>query len=222
MAVCTNVVTEFAVPTANSGVTNIWAGPRGNLWFVEIFSNKIGQLTTGGVFNEFEIPTLDNQLQGIGPGPDGQRMVHKFSEQDWTHHAERRVPRIRDTDTNVQPLPVIVVGPDGNLWFTDSAGTKIAEHYAERRVREGVHGPYIRERASRPHRGAGRKPVVYRNRRQQIARVTTNGEFEEAQFPLRRVRRRTSPPDPMETCGLPRTSATRLVGSPQAARSPSS
>ena len=32
----TDKITEFAIPTANSGPVNITAGPDGNLWFTEM------------------------------------------------------------------------------------------------------------------------------------------------------------------------------------------
>jgi streptogramin lyase len=50
-------VTEFPIPTANSGPTSITAGPDGALWFTEINSNanKIGRITTAGVIIEFTV-----------------------------------------------------------------------------------------------------------------------------------------------------------------------
>jgi streptogramin lyase len=45
------VVTEFAIPSgAGSAPTGIVAGGDGNLWFVESGANKIGRITTGGLF----------------------------------------------------------------------------------------------------------------------------------------------------------------------------
>jgi streptogramin lyase len=40
-------ITEFAIPTANSGPTGITAGHDGNLWFTESNGNKIGRITSG-------------------------------------------------------------------------------------------------------------------------------------------------------------------------------
>ena len=36
---------EFPVPTLSSDVTDITAGPDGNLWFTEHAANKIGRIT---------------------------------------------------------------------------------------------------------------------------------------------------------------------------------
>lgn len=38
------VITEFAIPTANSGPVGITAG-NGSLWFTELLGNKIGRIT---------------------------------------------------------------------------------------------------------------------------------------------------------------------------------
>ena len=45
-------ITEFAVPAAIRGPAGITTGPDGNLWFTEVDGNKIGKVTTGGVFTE--------------------------------------------------------------------------------------------------------------------------------------------------------------------------
>lgn len=42
------VVTEFPVPTAQSGPFGITVGPDGNLWFTENQANQIGQIPPGG------------------------------------------------------------------------------------------------------------------------------------------------------------------------------
>jgi streptogramin lyase len=42
-------ITEFTIPTANSGPNGITAGPDGALWFTEAAANKIGRITTAGL-----------------------------------------------------------------------------------------------------------------------------------------------------------------------------
>jgi virginiamycin B lyase len=54
------MITEFTIPTADSGPFGITAGPDGNLWFAEFVGNKIGRITTAGVITEFTIPTADS------------------------------------------------------------------------------------------------------------------------------------------------------------------
>ena len=42
------VITEYAIPTANSFPLNITTGPDNAVWFVEEAGNKIGRVSTGG------------------------------------------------------------------------------------------------------------------------------------------------------------------------------
>ncbi len=47
------VLTEFTVPTANSGPRALAAGTDGNIWFSEYKAGKIGRVTPKGVITEF-------------------------------------------------------------------------------------------------------------------------------------------------------------------------
>ena len=54
-------ITEFPVPTANSGPVGITAGPDGNLWFTEKRRNKIGMINpTTHAITEFPVPTASS------------------------------------------------------------------------------------------------------------------------------------------------------------------
>jgi len=64
-------VTQFSIPTAQSGQFGIAAGPDQNLWFTEYFGNRIGRITVAGVITEFPIPTASSQPSAITAGPDG-------------------------------------------------------------------------------------------------------------------------------------------------------
>ena len=64
-------VTEFPVPTANSGPAEIITGPDGNLWFTERNTTNIGRITPAGVITEIKVPTVDSAPYGITAGPDG-------------------------------------------------------------------------------------------------------------------------------------------------------
>jgi streptogramin lyase len=64
-------VREFPIPNAGSGPRYITSGPDGNLWFTEYLGNRIGRITTGGVFTEFPVPTAGGGPRGITAGPDG-------------------------------------------------------------------------------------------------------------------------------------------------------
>jgi streptogramin lyase len=69
----TGVITEYTVPTANSGPGAITVGPDGALWFTEILGFKIGRLTPAGVFTEYPLPVHSPQQYpySITTGPDG-------------------------------------------------------------------------------------------------------------------------------------------------------
>jgi virginiamycin B lyase len=64
-------ISEFPVPTTNSGPAGIAAGPDGNLWFAELNSNQIGRITVSGAISEFPVPTASSGPAGIAAGPDG-------------------------------------------------------------------------------------------------------------------------------------------------------
>ena len=63
----TGTVTEFPIPTAQSGAGAITAGLDGNLWFTEFF--QIGRITPTGTFTEFPIPTALPVIDGITSRP---------------------------------------------------------------------------------------------------------------------------------------------------------
>ncbi|MFO0888589.1 MAG: hypothetical protein U0790_05505 [Isosphaeraceae bacterium] len=65
-------VTEFPVPTANSGLWDIETGPDGNLWFTEAGANKIGMIDpTTHAISELATPTANSFPRMITVGSDG-------------------------------------------------------------------------------------------------------------------------------------------------------
>src|SRR4029453_18259009 len=67
------VVTEFSAGiTAGAAPNFITAGPDGNLWFTELFGNRIGRITPAGVVTELSAGiTAAAAPFGITAGPDG-------------------------------------------------------------------------------------------------------------------------------------------------------
>src|SRR5712692_3565672 len=55
---------EFIVPTANSGPGGIIKGPDGAFWFTEVNTNKIGRITTAGVFTEYTLLAPRSRPEG--------------------------------------------------------------------------------------------------------------------------------------------------------------
>jgi virginiamycin B lyase len=122
-------VTAFAIPTAGAMPGGIVAGPDGNLWFTESAGNKIGRLSTSGIFAEFDVPTSASVPGRITAGPDGALW--------FLETAANKIGRITiggsfkefalppATATPLQLTPGITTGPDGNLWFTAVDGLAI-------------------------------------------------------------------------------------------------
>jgi streptogramin lyase len=110
-------ITEFPLPTANSGPGGMTAGPDGNLWFTESIA-QIGRITPTGQITEFPLPMLNSALNGITAGPDGNL---------WFTRGPGKIGRITPKGQITEfPLPMlnsaldgITTGPDGNLWFTE-------------------------------------------------------------------------------------------------------
>lgn len=119
-------VMEFAVPTANSGPTDIAVGSDGALWFTEASGNNIGRITAAGIVTEFPIATPSSNPVGIVGGPDGALW---FAEA-----AGNKIGRITTagvitefpiTTTAASAPNLLTVGPDGAIWFTELSGEKI-------------------------------------------------------------------------------------------------
>lgn len=127
------VITEFPVPTADSHLYGIAAGPDGNMWFTG--NNKVGRITPAGVITEFPV-AFGSSSDGIAAGPDGNIW---FSGRN-TNKVGRITPAGVVTDfpvptpaSGTNALASIALGPDGNLWFTEWSGNKIG------RITSGVY-----------------------------------------------------------------------------------
>ncbi len=112
-------------PTISSVPAGIVVGPDGNLWFTESYGNRIGRVTTAGVFTEFVPPTVTSVVgpSSITVGPDGSL---------WFTEATNQIGRITTAGAITEfPIPTgvlptdIVAGSDGNLWFTQPLSNEI-------------------------------------------------------------------------------------------------
>ena len=65
------IVHVFTIPTPDSQPWGIVNGRDGALWFTEWGGNKIGRVTTAGVFTEYPLPTPGAQPLGIARNRDG-------------------------------------------------------------------------------------------------------------------------------------------------------
>jgi streptogramin lyase len=121
------IITEFAIPTPNSGPLGIAAARDGDLWFTELFENKIGKITPEGAFTEVQIPTSKSLPERIVEGPDGNLWFVEFG----ANQIGRITPSGNITEfalpsPNSSPLG-ITVGPDDNLWITEFNANQIGK-----------------------------------------------------------------------------------------------
>lgn len=111
----TGVYTTFPA----SGIFDLTAGRDGNIWFSQLWQNKIGRITPAGSITEFDLP-LSPDPSGITTGPDGYIWFIGFG----------MIGRIMPNgQVSYFSIPGdgygITTGPDGNIWFTDYAGQQI-------------------------------------------------------------------------------------------------
>jgi streptogramin lyase len=113
-------ITEWAIPTANSGPMGITGGPDAALWFTEQNGNKIGRITTSGDMTEFPIPFASSP-EGIVPGPDGALWFVNSSGLGRITTAgsltEYPIPAPSAGGNNFGPTFGITTGPDGAFWL---------------------------------------------------------------------------------------------------------
>jgi len=64
-------ITEYEVPTADSGPFGITWGPDGNMWFTERLGNKVASITTAGKITEYPLPSPSADLLLPTAGNDG-------------------------------------------------------------------------------------------------------------------------------------------------------
>src|SRR5437016_11545137 len=69
-------VTEFPIPTSNSGPLGITRGPDGNVWFTENGAKKIGRISMTGTVTEFPLPLPFSDPRGITARPRRKSLVH--------------------------------------------------------------------------------------------------------------------------------------------------
>ena len=127
----------------------ITVGQDGNLWVVTQRPDDVVQITTGGTVDAFTMPPTNPQDNCVGLGANSHFAEDITAGPDgdlwYTEECPSAVvqfdPRNGHTNTYVLPLhpdvhaqengdsdPLgIVSGPDGNLWFTESAGNRVGQ-----------------------------------------------------------------------------------------------
>ena len=118
------VITEFPVPTASSGVLGITVAFDGAMWFTEQSANKLGRITTAGVITEFPLPVAGASPARIITGGDGglwfTETGRSFIGHIPTSGPFEEIPLSHTGDASRG----ITAGPDG-IWFTEDPGNRI-------------------------------------------------------------------------------------------------
>lgn len=121
-------VTEYPVPSQNTRVNSMTAGPDGALWFTESNTdstvNKIGRVTTAGVFTEYPVPQssgFQGMSYAITPGPDGNLWFDLSSAigRITTGGIFTRIGLSNISIASGGGIANMAPGSDGAMWFTD-------------------------------------------------------------------------------------------------------
>jgi hypothetical protein len=133
------MITEFSVPTPNSGPLEIVSGDDGNLWFTESTANRIGRITRSGVITEFPLPSPNRGPWGIARGSDGGLW--------FTERSANRLGRLSTTGLlnefsipgeNSSPAGVTAGNLDRRMWFTEGGTNRIGSITRDRLVIVGA------------------------------------------------------------------------------------
>ncbi len=124
-------VQAFAVPTADSGVTGIARAADGMLWFTESDSGRIGSVDTNGKITDYALDIQTKAPMAVTVARDGT--IWMTNQHVVGGRANSLVPFAPHGTTQfIWMLPApdpglfgITVGPDGNLWFTESIANRI-------------------------------------------------------------------------------------------------
>lgn len=132
-------VTELPLAGQTGFARGIAAGSEGNLWITT--TREVDRVTTGGALTRFPLLHANEEAGPIAAGPDGNfwftLWVTKRSPNGEMKFGKAYVVRV-DPDGGMTRFPIpgrarrrtepptaIVGGPDGNIWFTDPAFSRV-------------------------------------------------------------------------------------------------
>jgi streptogramin lyase len=121
-------VTQYPIPTLNSGAGPIAAGPDGNYWFFEETAGQFGVINaTTGLITETPLLSISKpQIDGLAAGPNGYVWftVNNTSQIGEISTANDQITLFPTFTPGAEPYG-IVEGPDGNMWFTEAGTNQI-------------------------------------------------------------------------------------------------
>ena len=116
-------ITEYALPAQSWGFS-IAAGPDGNMWIAEIYSNRVAKVTPAGVVTSYDVPTAGASTTSIAEGSDGNMWI--------TEQNAQKVAKVTPSGVFTEYVTpggapyAIAKGPDGNMWFTENGASALA------------------------------------------------------------------------------------------------
>ncbi len=116
-------IAEYAVSTNMAGLGSIVVGPDASLWFTERNLNRIGRITTNGSVQEYPVSGMVGPIS-IAMGFDGNLWV-TATDAIWKVTPTGAATPFFLPSPNSYPQG-ITAGPDGNVWFTEASGNRIA------------------------------------------------------------------------------------------------
>jgi streptogramin lyase len=119
------LLAEYLLPESAAQPREIITGSDGNLWYTAngAGANRIGKVTTSGVFTEYPVSGTGANVHGIALGPDGNIWFAETGDSEIGRITPAgAITEFGDTaDANVPDGPIgIWTGSDGNMWFTQS------------------------------------------------------------------------------------------------------
>ena len=122
-------IVEFPVPNTSAALRGITSGPDGNIWYVDLAGNSIGQVSLGqtsaaGSIAQFQVPTSGASPEEIITGPDGDLW--------FTEYAASQIGRISTAGVFGGEFPTptsgskpfgMAIGPV-RVWFTEYGAGK--------------------------------------------------------------------------------------------------
>ncbi len=120
-------VTQWAVPTSSAGPWDLAIDSSGKIWFTEHYVNQIGSFDPSTqTFHEIATPTANSQPYGITidasnniwftENPDTVARIGEYTSQGVMQ--EYKIRNTSTAGTGLTPH-LIIVGPDGNIWWSE-------------------------------------------------------------------------------------------------------
>jgi streptogramin lyase len=129
MASGTFSISYLPVTVPDTFVTNVAAGPDGNLWFLTNGGESsnpdgLGKMTTSGTFTAYPL-TDEGLLVSIAPGPDGN--VWYLRHRGFGESILDRIGKVTPSgvatefpNTTGSNFESLAAGPDGAMWITEN------------------------------------------------------------------------------------------------------